>query len=106
MELVEVSMRVTPAQLFELSALVQKWQDHERDIEIKKPCPKTVLEGYKPNAPAIDELSEEEKSDLFFVGVEAIRHDKQMTTKDFVENCLHISTQYWYSTLKKAGIYD
>lgn len=101
MELIEVTMKLTPGQLFELSALVQKWQDHERNIEIKKSCPKTVLEGYKPNAPAIDELSEEEKSELFFVGVEAIRHEKLMDVRGFIEQQLRMSPSNWYGILKR-----
>lgn len=101
MEMIEVSMKLTPGQLFELSALVQKWQDHERDIEIKKPCPKTVLEGYKPNAPAIDELSDEEKNELFFVGIEAIRHEKLMGVRDFIEKQLRMSPSNWYGILKR-----
>ena len=102
MELIDIHMRLTPSQMFELSALVQKWQDHERDIEIKKPCPNTVLEGHKPNAPSIDELSNEEKDELFFVGVEAIRYKKQMNTRDFLTNYLHISATYWYRLLKNV----
>lgn len=103
MELINVTMRLTPSQLFELSALVQKWQDHERAVEIKKTCPNTVLEGYKPNAPSIDELSNEEKDELFFVGVEAIRYKKQLNTQMFVENFLHMSTANWYRILKNKN---
>lgn len=101
MELIDIHMRLTPSQMFELSALVQKWQDHERDVEIKKTCPNTVLEGYKPNAPSIDELSNEEKDELFFVGVEAIRHDKLMNVVEFAEKQLHMSRQNWRYILKK-----
>lgn len=36
MELIDIHMRLTPSQMFELSALVQKWQDHERGVVIKK----------------------------------------------------------------------
>lgn len=103
MELIDIHMRLTPSQMFELSALVQKWQDHERNVEIQKPCPNTVLEGYKPNAPSIDELSNEEKDELFFVGVEAIRYKKQLNTQEFVNNCLHISVTYWYRLLKNKN---
>lgn len=101
MELIDIHMRLTPSQMFELSALVQKWQDHERDIEIKKPCPQTVLEGYKPNTPSIDELSMEEKDDLFFVGVEAIRHEKLMDARDFIKQHLRMSPSNWYGILKR-----
>lgn len=106
MELIDIHMRLTPSQMFELSALVQKWQDHERDVEIKKTCPNTVLEGYKPNAPSIDELSNEEKEKLFFVGVEAIRHDKLMDVVEFAEKQLHMSRQNWRYILKKRRLCD
>ena len=101
MELIEIHMKLTPGQMLELSALVQKWQDHERNVEIKKPCPKTVLEGYKSNAPSIDELSKKEKNELFFVGVEAIRHEKLMDVRDFIKQQLRMSPSNWYAILKR-----
>lgn len=52
MELIDIHMRLTPSQMFELSALVQKWQDHERGVAIKKEVPPRVLENYqKPEPP-------------------------------------------------------
>lgn len=45
MELIDIHMRLTPSQMFELSALVQKWQDHERDVEIKKNMPQYSTRG-------------------------------------------------------------
>lgn len=51
MEMIEVSMKLTPGQLFELSALVQKWQDHERGVVIKKEVPPRVLANYQKPEP-------------------------------------------------------
>ena len=51
MELIEVTMKLTPGQLFELSALVQKWQDHERGVAIKKEVPNSVLANFQKPEP-------------------------------------------------------
>ncbi|MGN8780566.1 hypothetical protein ACTNE5_00220 [Acidaminococcus fermentans] len=96
MELIDIHMRLTPSQLFELSALVQKWQDHERDIEIKKPCPTMVLDGYKVQRPEITEMDDLENRKMFFAGVEFIRLQKGIGIKRFVENYLKMSYQNWY----------
>lgn len=100
MELIEVSMKLTPGQLFELSALVQKWQDHERDIEIKKPCPAMVLEGYKVQRPKTTEMDDLENRKMFFAGVEFTRLEKGITKKEFIQTYLKMSCQSWYGLLK------
>lgn len=97
MELIEVSMKLTPGQLFELSALVQKWQDHERNIEIKKSCPTTVLEGYEVQRPEITEMDDLENRRMFFAGVEFIRLEKGISKKEFIQTYLKMSPQNWYA---------
>ena len=97
MELIEVSMKLTPGQLFELSALVQKWRDHERNIEIKKPCPTTVLDGYEVQIPEITEMDDLEKRKMFFSGVEFTRLEKGIGILHFVRSYLSMSYQNWYA---------
>lgn len=96
MELIEVSMKLTPGQLFELSALAQKWQDHERNIEIKKPCPTTVLEGYEVLKPEITEMDDLENRKMFFAGVEFVRLQKGIGIKRFARQYLKMSYQNWH----------
>lgn len=100
MELIEVSMKLTPGQLFELSALVQKWQDHERKIEIKKPCPTMVLDGYEVQKPEITEMDDLENRKMFFSGIEFTRLEKGISKKEFVQTYLKMSPQNWYAISK------
>ena len=97
MELIEVSLKLTPSQMFELYALVQKWQDHERNIEIKKPCPTMVLEGYEVQRPEITEMDDLENRKMFFAGVEFTRLEKGISKKEFVQTYLKMSSQNWYA---------
>ena len=96
MELIEVSLKLTPGQLFELSALVQKWQDHERGVVIKKEVPPRVLENYKkPEPQKTDTWPARLK--MIVAGMEAIRLDAGMTVSDFCTNRLKLKDASYYS---------
>ena len=96
MEMIEVSMKLTPGQLFELSALVQKWQDHERGVAIKKEVPPRVLENYKkPEPQKTDTWPARLK--MIVAGMEAIRLDAGMTVSDFCTNRLKLKDASYYS---------
>ena len=96
MELIEVTMKLTPGQLFELSALVQKWQDHERGVVLKKKVPETVLADYqKPEPPKTDTWPDRLK--MIVAGMEAIRLDAGMTVSDFCTNRLKLKDAGYYS---------
>lgn len=96
MEMIEVSMKLTPGQLFELSALVQKWQDHERGVVIKKEFPTRVLENYKkPEPQKTDTWPARLK--MIVAGMEAIRLDAGMTVSDFCTNRLKLKDASYYS---------
>ena len=96
MEMIEVSMKLTPGQLFELSALVQKWQDHERGVAIKKEVPPRVLENYKkPEPQKTDTWPARLK--MIVAGMEAIRLDAGMTVSDFCTNRLKLRDASYYS---------
>lgn len=96
MELIDVTLRLTPGQLFELSALVQKWQDHERGVVIKKEVPPRVLANYQkpePEKPATwpDRLK------MIVAGIESIRLGAGMTVGEFCINRIKLSDASYYS---------
>jgi len=96
MELIDVTLRLTPGQLFELSALVQKWRDHERGIVVKKKVPETVLADYQkpePKKPAAwpDRLK------MIVAGMESIRLGAGMTVSEFCRNRIKLSDASYYS---------
>lgn len=96
MEMIEVSMKLTPGQLFELSALVQKWQDHERGVVIKKEFPTRVLENYqKPEPKKPDTWPGRLK--MIVAGMESIRLGDGMTVSDFCVNRIKLSDASYYS---------
>lgn len=96
MEMIEVSMKLTPGQLFELSALVQKWQDHERGVVIKKEFPTRVLENYqKPEPKKPDKWPGRLK--MIVAGMESIRLGDGMTVSDFCVNRIKLSDASYYS---------
>lgn len=96
MEMIEVSMKLTPGQLFELSALVQKWQDHERGVVIKKEVPPRVLANYqKPEPKKTDAWPDRLK--MIVAGMEAIRLDAGMTVSYFCTNRLKLRDASYYS---------
>ncbi|MGF0021113.1 helix-turn-helix domain-containing protein [Acidaminococcus fermentans] len=96
MELIDIHMRLTPSQMFELSALVQKWQDHERGVVIKKEFPTRVLENYqKPEPKKPDTWPARLK--MIVAGMEAIRLDAGMTVSDFCTNRLKLRDASYYS---------
>lgn len=96
MEMIEVSMKLTPGQLFELSALVQKWQDHERGVVIKKEFPTRVLENYqKPEPKKPDTWPGRLK--MIVAVMESIRLGDGMTVSDFCTNRLKLRDASYYS---------
>lgn len=96
MELIDVTLRLTPGQLFELSALVQKWQDHERGVVIKKEVPPRVLANYqKPEPKKPDTWQDRLK--MIVVGIESIRLGAGMTVSDFCTNRIKLSDASYYS---------
>lgn len=96
MELIEVTMKLTPGQLFELSALVQKWHDHERGVILKKKVPETVLADYqKPEPQKTDAWPDRLK--MIVAGMEAIRLDAGMTVSYFCTNRLKLRDASYYS---------
>lgn len=96
MELIDVTLRLTPCQLFELSALVQKWQDHERGIVVKKKVPETVLADYqKPEPKKPDSWPEQLK--MIVAGMESIRLGAGMTVSEFCANRMKLSDASYYS---------
>lgn len=96
MELIEVTMKLTPGQLFELSALVQKWQDHERGVILKKKVPETVLADYqKPEPQKTDAWPDRLK--MIVAGMEAIRLGAGMTVSEFCTNRMKLSDASYYS---------
>lgn len=96
MELIEVSMKLTPGQLFELSALVQKWQDHERGVAIKKEVPPRVLANYqKPEPKKPDTWPDRLK--MIVAGMESIRLDAGMTVSEFCRNRIKLNDASYYS---------
>ena len=96
MELIEVSMKLTPGQLFELSALVQKWRDHERGVVIKKEVPPRVLTNYqKPEPKKPDAWPDRLK--MIVAGMESIRLGDGMTVSDFCVNRIKLSDASYYS---------
>lgn len=96
MELIEVSLKLTPGQLFELSALAQKWQDHERGIAVKKKVPETVLANYqKPEPKKTDAWPDRLK--MIVAGIESIRLGDGMTVSDFCVNRIKLSDASYYS---------
>lgn len=96
MELIEVTMKLTPGQLFELSALVQKWQDHERGVAIKKEVPNSVLANFqKPEPKKPDTWPDRLK--MIVAGMESIRLGAGMTVGYFCTNRLKLSDASYYS---------
>lgn len=96
MELIEVNMKLTPGQLFELSALVQKWQDHERGVVIKKEVPPRVLANYqKPEPKKPDTWPDRLK--MIVAGIESIRLGAGMTVGEFCINRIKLSDASYYS---------
>lgn len=96
MEMIEVSMKLTPGQLFELSALVQKWQDHEQGVVIKKEFPTRVLENYqKPEPKKPDTWPGRLK--MIVAGMESIRLGAGMTVGEFCINRIKLSDASYYS---------
>lgn len=96
MELTTVTMKLTPGQLFELSALVQKWQDHERGVVIKKEVPPRVLANYqKPEPKKPDAWPGRLK--MIVTGIESIRLGDGMTVSDFCVNRIKLSDASYYS---------
>lgn len=96
MEMIEVSMKLTPGQLFELSALVQKWQDHERGVVIKKEVPPRVLANYqKPEPKKPDSWPDRLK--MIVAGMESIRLGAGMTVSEFCANRMKLSDASYYS---------
>lgn len=96
MELIDIHMRLTPSQMFELSALVQKWQDHERGIVIKKKVPETVLANYqKPEPKKTDAWPDRLK--MIVAGIESTRLGDGMTVSDFCVNRIKLSDASYYS---------
>lgn len=96
MELIDIHMRLTPSQMFELSALVQKWQDHERGVVIKKEVPPRVLTNYqKPEPKKPDAWPDRLK--MIVAGMESIRLDDGMTVSDFCVNRIKLSEASYYS---------
>lgn len=96
MELTTVTMKLTPGQLFELSALAQKWQDHERGIAVKKKVPETVLANYqKPEPKKTDAWPDRLK--MIVAGMESIRLGDGMTVSDFCVNRIKLSDASYYS---------
>lgn len=96
MELIDIHMRLTPSQMFELSALVQKWQDHERGVVIKKEFPTRVLENYqKPEPKKPDTWPGRLK--MIVAGMESIRLGDGMTVSDFCVNRIKLSDASYYS---------
>lgn len=96
MELIDVTLRLTPGQLFELSALVQKWQDHERGIVVKKKVPETVLANYqKPEPKKPDAWPDRLK--MIVAGIESIRLDAGMTVSAFCVNRIKLNDASYYS---------
>ena len=96
MELIDIHMRLTPSQMFELSALVQKWQDHERGIVVKKKVPETVLADYQkpePKKPA----AWPNRLKMIVAGMESIRLGAGMTVSDFCVNRIKLSDASYYS---------
>ena len=96
MELIDVTLRLTPGQLFELSALVQKWQDHERVIVVKKKVPETVLANYqKPEPKKPDSWPDRLK--MIVAGMESVRLGAGMTVSEFCANRMKLSAASYYS---------
>lgn len=96
MELIDVTLRLTPGQLFELSALVQKWQDHERGVVIKKEVPPRVLANYqKPEPKKTDAWPDRLK--MIVAGIESIRLGAGMTVGEFCINRIKLSDASYYS---------
>ena len=96
MELIDIHMRLTPSQMFELSALVQKWHDHERGVILKKKVPETVLADYqKPEPQKTDTWPARLK--MIVAGMEAIRLDAGMTVSDFCTNRMKLRDASYYS---------
>lgn len=96
MELIDVTLRLTPGQLFELSALVQKWQDHERGVAIKKEVPTRVLANYqKPEPKKPDTWPDRLK--MIVAGIESIRLGAGMTVGEFCINRIKLSDASYYS---------
>lgn len=96
MELIDVTLRLTPGQLFELSALVQKWRDHERGIVVKKKVPETVLADYqKPEPKKPDAWPDRLK--MIVAGMESIRLGAGMTVSEFCINRIKLSDASYYS---------
>ena len=96
MELIDIHMRLTPSQMFELSALVQKWQDHERGVVVKRKVPETVLADYKkPEPKKTDAWPDRLK--MIVAGMESIRLGDGMTVSDFCVNRIKLSDASYYS---------
>lgn len=96
MEMIEVSMKLTPGQLFELSALVQKWQDHERGVVIKKEVPpRGTSELPEARTEKTDTCPDRLK--MIVAGMEAIRLDAGMTVSEFCTNRMKLSDASYYS---------
>ena len=96
MELIDIHMRLTPSQMFELSALVQKWQDHERGVVVKRKVPETVLADYKkPEQKKPDAWPDRLK--MIVAGMESIRLGAGMTVSDFCVNRIKLSDASYYS---------
>lgn len=103
MELIEVTMKLTPGQLFELSALVQKWQDHERGVVIKKEVPPRVLANYqKPEPKKTDTWPDRLK--MIVAGMEAIRLGAGMTVSEFCTNRMKLSDASYYSLKNRKRV--
>lgn len=96
MELIDIHMRLTPSQLFELSALVQKWQDHERGVVVKRKVPETVLADYKKPEPKKPETWPE-RFKLIMAGIEAFRLKNDWPVKFFCEEKIKLQPANYYT---------
>lgn len=103
MELIDVTLRLTPGQMFELSALVQKWQDHERGIVVKKKVPETVLANYqKPEPKKPDAWPDRLK--MIVAGIESIRLGAGMTVKEFCSDRIKLNPASYYSLKNSSRV--
>lgn len=103
MELIDIHMRLTPSQMFELSALVQKWQDHERGVVVKRKVPETVLADYeKPEPKKPDNWSEQLK--MIVAGMEAVRHGAGMTVREFCSDRIKLNPTSYYSLKNSSRV--
>ena len=96
MELIDIHMRLTPSQMFELSALVQKWQDHERGVVVKRKVPETVLADYKKPEPKKPDAWPD-RLKMIVAGMESLRLGDGMTVSDFCVNRIKLSDASYYS---------